>query len=480
MSQASADFQVVTHNYLWMKHPTALAQIAAQVKAGKADRAHLDQLVGHSFAETLLGSNLASLPSGAKRGDLAAVLPDKAEFIRRLALPIVLKPTDYFPGKINCDKMVPDIPQASSVYVTSPIEGTITASIDEPASEKAKASFYINQMETLTGVVKNGADVVDQVSKDNVNLPTKAGQVSIMSLVFVSYTGSFSADLHLSCTGPAGKWSVVVPIKIVCAKNNDQTVQLVGYNPHVSAFRGQPFNVTFKVKPVNFRKPFFCFVTSPKTGGLAPTSDPAKNQFYVKDDKEMTVTIPCTCSDTAPDADYVDFTQMIRADNGMTSVVYTNVTVAPYQRAYYSGDLTSIYDAPIYVPFGDPGSFSQTWMNPEVVIDGTGRFAFLGQESDDKGHIWNLNPNWPVAIGVYFIEWSQNLGYQNFGSYDQLTGKSAWIRDNWQAIYTGTDRIVFYNADATEWKYFNGSLPPMNVKGQFTWPWPTPVTIRQW
>ena len=474
------DFEMVTPHYIRVNHPSGLVQLAKQVKGGAAERAHLEQLVGPRFAETLMNSNLDAVSSGGKRGDRTGPLTTRHELHRTLHLPVQLTPLDYYPSRILCDKMVPDVVQPAAQYVTSPIDGTITASVVPSTSNGNNATFWIAQIQSLTGIVKNGVEQIDQTSTSN-TLPIKAGECCVVSLQLGGYVGTFTADLHLNCTGPAGNWSLVVPMKMVVSKANEQTVQIVGYNPQISAFRGQPFKVQFKVKAVNFRKPFFCFVSAPVGGGLAETTDPTLSQFYVKDNKEMLVSIPCTCASNAPIADYVDFTQMIRTDSGMHAVVFATVNVSPYQLAFRCKEnLTCTYDPGIYVPFGSPGYFSQTWLNPEVIIDGTGHFAFLGQESDNSGNAWALNPSWVPGTGVWFVNHSQNLGTRNFGSYDKIVGTSNWIRNNWELIFTGQEKMVFYYALSTEAADFHGNLPPLNKQGEFTWPWKTPVTIHKW
>lgn len=472
---------VVTHHYLWMHHPVALAQLAKQVKGGAADRGQLERLVGPSFAEILLNANLSTVPEAERHGKTGRVAINDLGFLRGLQWPTALSSKDYAPKKLNLDKMVPDVVQAANEYVTSPIDGTVTASIVPSAASQGKATFWIAQLQSYTGIIKGDSEVPDQTSTGN-TLPIKAGQNFIVSMQFAAYAGTYSGDLHLDCAGPNGSWSVVIPITMNVSSSNDYGVQLVGYNPQVTAFPGRPFNVTFTVKPINFRKPFFCFVKGPTTQGLAESTDPTLTQFYVKSSAPMKVTIACTCAPNAPIQDYVDFTQMITADNNRSSVVYTNVSVVPYQITWHCHDLQSSYTAPLFNSFGAPGSFSETWLSPELVVDGLGNFTFLGKETDGSGSSWNFNPKWSTQdMGAWFSYNDQTQGPTNYGSYNQISGVSQWLKKNWEMIFTGKAKLHFWYAPGPEAQYFDGNMPPLDKHGVFVMPLNgNNITIHKW
>ncbi|HLK15150.1 MAG TPA: hypothetical protein VKT78_10120, partial [Fimbriimonadaceae bacterium] len=313
---------VISPHYLRMLHPNALALLAKQVKSGGGDRAQLERLAGPSFAAKLLGADLSLVQVPEKRGKQTAKLALGANLLRSLQLPTQLSPEDYAPKQLDYEKMVPDVIQSGNVYVTSPIEGTVTVSVVATGSTKSTAPFYYTQMQSYTGVVKNGQYVVDQTTAAP-TMPIKSGQMFTILMQFGADVGVYTADLHVNCSGPSGSWSAVVPMKLNSSHANDYSVQMVGYNPHVAAFPGRPFNVSFTVKPVNFRKPFFVFVKAPTSNGLAESTDPVATQFYVKSNAQMTVTIPCTCASNAKIQDFVDFTQMLVADNNRSSVVFT-------------------------------------------------------------------------------------------------------------------------------------------------------------
>jgi hypothetical protein len=141
--------------------------------------------------------------------------------------------------------------------------------------------------------------------------------------------------------------------------------------------------------------------------------------------------------------------------------------------------MSSGYNVSGYQPFGSIGSFSMTWVKPQVLVDGAGNYTLLGTITQAGGGAWPANNSggpW-AQFGIYFAV----PGGLKHGTYGQGSGQTDWIKSNWANIANGTYPAGAWFDPGGCAKYYDGNLPPIGKNGTFTLPgaW-SAVTVAPW
>ncbi len=472
--------QFVTPSYLRMNHSLFLASVARQVSEGKLPKTTLDNYAGENFSTKLLASNLGALPApppaGAPKTSTKARTILNGGVYNLLGIPVTVGTNDYYPSSIDYDDMIPGEEETRSINVMSPTDGNVTATIS-----KLPNDFQVLLMESYSGLAQNGpngASEVPDLQSTNGTLAVTGGQnFSVVMQVGSAVSGTFTANLTLTCTGNSVNkgqfWTITIPMKIVVSDSNNYRAEVTGKVPKMVAFRNLPFKIQVKVSPINYRGPF--------TATLATTGDAGLtgNQITLKFNSSAAVDaiIPCMCPANAKFNENAEMATTITADNGQKTVFHTPVDIAPLQVKCDYGRYWSDFSYIGIPPFGSVGSFQMSWDHSSVLFDGEGNYALLGTVHSSFSGDWPVSDYGAIApLGVYMAD---DQGHFH-GSYNETSGKTDFIKNNWAAFTGGHLKTGIWFAPGYCADQYNYQLPPIDSHGNFMAYETSNIPVQHW
>lgn len=468
LSSVTVTPHFVTPGFVRMHHPEALAALALKVSKGNASKATLVNLAGPTLADSLLKSNLNAL-TGPKRTNL-----ELKGLGALLNLPTQLAGADYNPHAVTYSNLIPGETQQESLSFTSPVEGTVTATVSANGDK-----FQVEQLQSLTGEAffgNQGTIMAPDQTTTGAPLPVKAGQQFTILMKFGAATaGTYAANLNVACSSANGGWQVTLPLKIVVSPNNNYKAAYTGFNPTIVTFPSRKFTLTIPITPLNYRAPFSATIQCTGPAGIKISDTPV----HFNSAKPVNVTIHGDCEVGTQVQENAIIAGLISSDDNLKSLFWIQCDICPEAIQVSFGDIESYYHVSGFQTFGSVGSFDETWKNPAVVFEGDGHFTFLGTCRDNgQGATYPLSsflqePG--IPLGVFLVD---RHGVRH-GSYNQLEGYSTWVRDNWDDVSNGRLKAGAYFIVGQMRKYYDGNLPPLD-HGAFTLPLKQPIVVTRW